>query len=237
MAPTSRFGAEIKKWRGRLRLSQAELAGRTGLDPVYLSEIERGERSLSLESFNKLALALEISPAIFFPRQKSAASRQPGQLSLSDQLVDILLIEDNPCDAELTKLALTKNGIANQIHIARDGAEALDFLFCQGKYARRSAAGRPHLILLDLCLPKIDGLEVLRRVKADPRTHSIPVVVLAGSREDCDIAAGKKLGAEAYLVKPIGFGNLNELAPRLNLKWALVQSSASPTDYSPLSRR
>ena len=226
MAPTSRFGAAIKKWRGRLRLTQAELAGRAGLDPAYISEIERGERHLSLESFNKLALALEISPAIYFPHQKTAAARQPGQLSLSDQLVDILLIEDNPCDAELTKLALTKNGVANHIHIARDGAEALDFLFCQGKYARRSTAGRPHLILLDLGLPKIHGLEVLRRIKADPRTSSIPVVVLAGSSEDCDIAAGKKLGAEAYLVKPIGFGNLNELAPRLNLKWALVQSPA-----------
>ncbi len=225
MASKSRFGAALKKWRGRLRISQAELAGRSGLDQTYISEIERGERSLSLEGFNRLAIALEITPAIYFPRYKGQPLRHPGQLSLSEQLVDILLVEDNPNDAELTTIALKKSGIANRIHIARDGAEALDYLFREGKYAGKSSASRPNLILLDLRLPKIDGLEVLRRIKTDDRTRSIPVVVLAGSREDRDIAAGKKLGAQAYLVKPVGFGNLNEVAPQLNLKWALVKTA------------
>lgn len=227
MEAKSRFGEAIRKWRGRLRISQADLADRTGLEQAYISEIERGERSLSLESFNKLAIALEIAPAIFFPRTKSPTLRRPGQLSLSDQPVNILLVEDNPMDAELTTAALKKSGFANWIRVARDGAEALDFLFCEGKYTRRPHAARPHLILLDLQLPKIDGLEVLQRIKADPRTRSIPVVVLAGSKEDSDISAGKKLGADAYLVKPVGFGNLNELAPQLNLKWPQAKSPSA----------
>jgi two-component system response regulator len=141
-----------------------------------------------------------------------------------DELVDILFVEDQADDAELTMQALKSAKITNRIHVVRDGAAALDFLFSTGEYARREPGSRPLMILLDLNLPKISGLEVLRRIKADPRTRSIPVVVLSASKQDRDIATSKRLGAEAYIVKPVDFQNLSQVTPQLSLQWALLKS-------------
>jgi CheY-like chemotaxis protein len=135
--------------------------------------------------------------------------------------VDILFVEDDPHDAELAKDAL--KGITNWVQVVRDGQAALDFLFCQGEFAQRQSNQRPQLVLLDLELPKIGGLEVLRRVKSDPRTATIPVVVLTGSDSDRDIRTSKRLGAAAYIVKPVEMGNLAHVTPILQFQWALVK--------------
>jgi CheY-like chemotaxis protein len=121
--------------------------------------------------------------------------------SASPNGIDILIVEDNPYDAELTTHALKEQYLADRIKAVRDGAEALDFLFCQGDYARRDPTQRPKLILLDLNLPKVGGLEVLRRVRADPNTHEIPVVILTHSDQDINIIEGYRLGANSFLVK------------------------------------
>jgi CheY-like chemotaxis protein len=119
--------------------------------------------------------------------------------------VEILLVEDNPDDLELTLRALRKANIANHIHIARDGAEALEFVFCEGPHASRKIEDTPKMILLDLKLPRVDGLEVLQRLKGDERTRAIPVVVLTSSKEQRDIVESYQLGVNSYIVKPVNF--------------------------------
>jgi len=122
--------------------------------------------------------------------------------------VEILLVEDNPNDEELTLRALRKNNLANRVHVVRDGAEALEFIFATGAYTDRRVENGPKVILLDLKLPKVDGLEVLRRVKSDERTRATPVVVLTSSREERDVVERYKLGVNSYLVKPVDFDKL-----------------------------
>ena len=141
---------------------------------------------------------------------------------MSDGPVEILLVEDNPNDVELALHALQKNKLSNRIHVARDGAEALDFIFGTGSHAGRSVNDVPKVILLDLKLPKVDGLEVLKRVKADPRTRMIPVVVLTSSREESDIVASYHLGVNSYIVKPIDFQQFTEAVRQLGMYWLLL---------------
>jgi two-component system, response regulator len=140
-----------------------------------------------------------------------------------DELVEILLVEDNENDVLLVTQALKNANITNRVFVMRDGAAALDFLFSAGEFAHRRNNDRPQVILLDLNLPKIDGLEVLRRIKADSRTRSIPVVVLTSSKEDLDISTAKHLGAETYIVKPVDFQNFSATALKLSLQWALLK--------------
>lgn len=135
--------------------------------------------------------------------------------------VEILLVEDDPSDVELTRHALRKHNLGNRIEVVRDGAEALDFIFCTGAYAGRSIEDSPRLILLDLKLPKVDGLEVLQRLKSDPRTRKIPVVVLTSSREERDIVESYRLGANSYIVKPVDFEQFTEAVRQLGLYWLL----------------
>jgi two-component system, response regulator len=139
----------------------------------------------------------------------------------------ILLVEDNPDDEALTLRALRKSNIANDVTVARDGAEALDFLFCTGAYAGRDPHKMPQVVLLDLKLPKIDGLEVLRRIRADERTQLLPVVILTSSREDQDRIKGYKLGANSYIRKPVDFNQFVEAIHQLGLYW-LVLNEAPP---------
>ncbi len=138
------------------------------------------------------------------------------------EIVEILLVEDNPNDEELALHALKKNNLANHIHVARDGAEALEFIFGTGAYAGRQVKNGPKVILLDLKLPKVDGLEVLRRVKADPHTRGIPVVVLTSSREERDIVESYQLGVNSYVTKPVDFGQFTEAVRTLGLYWLLL---------------
>ncbi len=135
---------------------------------------------------------------------------------------EILLVEDNPSDAELTLHALRKSKLANHIHHVRDGAEALDFLFCRGEYSGRHFDRPPSLILLDLKLPKVDGLEVLQRVKADPRTRAIPTIILTSSKEERDLADGYRLGVNSYIQKPVNFGEFQKVVEQLGMYWMLV---------------
>ncbi len=133
--------------------------------------------------------------------------------------VEILLVEDNPNDVELTLRALKRHNLANNVIVVSDGAEALDFVFGEGSYASRSMEIKPKLVLLDLKLPKIDGLEVLRRIKSDERAKVIPVVVLTSSKEERDIIESYKLGVNSYLVKPVGFDKFIDSVSEAGLYW------------------
>ena len=135
--------------------------------------------------------------------------------------VEILLVEDNPNDMKLTLHSLERHKATNRIQTVRDGAEALDFLFRRGAYAARDG-GAPKVVLLDLKLPKVDGLEVLRQVKAEPSTSKIPIVVLTSSREDVDVETSYKLGANSYIVKPVDFEKFSESIRQLGLYWLLL---------------
>jgi two-component system response regulator len=136
--------------------------------------------------------------------------------------VQLLLVEDNPTDAELTLRALRGRGLRNDFVHVKDGQEALDFLFAEGKYAERDTTDAPRLVLLDLRLPKIDGIEVLRRVKSDGRTKTIPVVVLTSSRQEPDINVCYELGANSYIVKPVDFDKLVTAVSEIGLYWMLL---------------
>lgn len=134
----------------------------------------------------------------------------------------IMLVEDNPDDELLTVRALQKNNIRNDVFVARDGVEALDYLFCTGPHAGRDVADLPQVVLLDLKLPRIDGLEVLRRIRADERTSTLPVVILTSSREEQDIVASYRLGCNSYVRKPVNFDEFIEAARQLGLYWLLL---------------
>ncbi len=136
--------------------------------------------------------------------------------------VEILLVEDNPDDLDMAVHALRKMKLANKIQVARDGVEALDFIFCRGVFAGRKFENAPKVVLLDLKLPKVDGLEVLRQIKDDPRTKSIPVVVLTSSKEQNDVVESYKLGVNSYIVKPVNFEQFAESVQKLGLYWLLL---------------
>lgn len=137
----------------------------------------------------------------------------------STKPVDLLLIEDQPSDAELALRALDDLDSPGRVHLAEDGADALDFVFGRNQYANRRLADGPRLILLDLKLPKVSGHEVLRRLKADDRTRAIPVIVLSSSKEDCDVKKCYELGANSYVVKPVDFGAFTETVQRIGTYW------------------
>ncbi len=140
----------------------------------------------------------------------------------------ILLVEDNPDDVLLTQTAFEEARISNQMVVARDGVEALDYLFCRGAWADRDPAIEPQVILLDLKLPRLDGLDVLKAIRNDRRTESIPVVVLTSSNEEGDIVMGYRLGANSYVRKPVDFAEFLEAAKQLGLYWLVLNRVAAP---------
>ncbi len=141
-----------------------------------------------------------------------------------DQLreVEILLVEDNPNDAELAIRALKKHNLANKVHVVKDGVEALDFIFGTGTYTDRDINDKPRVVFLDLKLPKVDGIEVLKKIKSDERTKTIPVVVLTSSTEERDIIESYQLGVNSYIVKPIDFDKFVDAVSELGLYWLLL---------------
>lgn len=147
----------------------------------------------------------------------------------TNRQTSILLVEDNADDLELTLHALRSNKIANRIDVARDGEEALDFIFGRGQFADRAQGPRPSLVLLDLKLPKVDGLEVLREIRNNPATQTIPVVILTSSREEKDLVAGYQLGVNSYIQKPVDFTQFRETVRHLGLYW-LVVNQPPPAD-------
>jgi two-component system, response regulator len=136
--------------------------------------------------------------------------------------LDILLVEDNKDDMDLALHALKQGKLANNIVVARDGEEALDFLFCRGAFAQRSFEHPPKLVLLDLKLPKVDGMEVLKQVKSDPRTRTIPIVIMTSSKEERDLVAGYNLGANSYIQKPVDFDQFRETVKSIGLYWLII---------------
>jgi CheY-like chemotaxis protein len=136
--------------------------------------------------------------------------------------IEILLVEDNPDDLDMAVHALRKMHLANRIQVARDGVEALDFIFCRNEHAGRKIENGPRVVLLDLKLPKVDGLEVLRAIKGDPRTNTIPVVVLTSSKEQRDVVESYKLGVNSYIVKPVDFTQFADAVQNLGLYWLLL---------------
>jgi two-component system, response regulator len=135
--------------------------------------------------------------------------------------IEILMVEDNPNDEMLALHAFKRSNLVNKLYVVRDGAEALEFIFCTGAYAERKIEN-PKLILLDLKLPLVDGIEVLRQIRRDPRTHMIPVVMLTSSSEERDVVESYKLGVNSYIVKPLDFGQFNEVARHLGYYWLLI---------------
>ena len=151
---------------------------------------------------------------------------------MKGQEVEVLLVEDNPSDQELTLRLLRKEGLANRIQVANDGEEALDFIFCRNEHSQRNFDTPPRLILLDLKLPKVNGLEVLREIKGDPRTAQIPVVVLTSSVEEKDLIEGYHLGVNSYIQKPVDFDRFRETVRQIGLYW-LVVNRPSPANAVP----
>jgi len=144
--------------------------------------------------------------------------------------VDILLVEDNPSDVELTLHVFKRNNISNRIKVVHDGKEALEYIFCNGRYADRNIEECPKVILLDLKLPLVDGKEVLRKIREDPQTRRIPVVVLTSSREDRDIVDSYALGVNSYIVKPVDFNQFNQAVKDLGHYWLLLNQPPQNTN-------
>lgn len=149
-----------------------------------------------------------------------------------NETVQILLVEDNPADAELTLHALRKSKLANNIQLVRDGAEALDFFFCRGAFSNRSFNDVPRLVLLDLKLPKVDGMQVLQQVKQDDRTCAIPIIVLTSSKEEVDLIRSYKFGVNSYIQKPVSFSEFQDVVKQLGMYWLLVNNAPPAAAFS-----
>jgi CheY-like chemotaxis protein len=150
----------------------------------------------------------------------------------NSEAVEILLVEDNPSDAVLAMHALEKSKLANKVCVVSDGEEALDYLLCRGNYSDRPLQTAPSLVLLDLKLPKVDGMEVLRELKSNPRTRSIPVVILTASKEERDLVQSYKLGANSYIQKPVSFSEFQEVVQQLGMYWLLLNSRPPVAAFS-----
>lgn len=231
--PSGRVGGNIHRLLGKairarreiLGISQEELGFRSRLHRTYVADIERGARNPSLQSIVKLADALDFSLSdLFAHAQVTDLSRgEWDQANPQVPPVEILLVEDNPHDAELAIEALRRCHLRNHIHLVSDGAAALDFVFGEGQYTKARQGRKPSVVLLDLGLPEIDGLEVLRRIKADGRGSRIPVIVLTASQHELDLAESQRLGADDYIIKPVDFQQFSQKIPRVGLHWLLVE--------------
>ena len=156
---------------------------------------------------------------------------------MNSEELEILLVEDNHDDIDLALHALRREKLANHIVVAYDGEEALDFLFCRGVFAHRSFEHPPKLVLLDLKLPKVDGMEVLKQVKSDPRTKTIPLVIMTSSKEERDLVAGYSLGANSYIQKPVDFDQFRETVKTVGLYWLVINQPISVTGVRELATR
>lgn len=224
------FARAIRSWRKRHGITQEELAERSDLHRTYISDVERGARNLSLESINKLARALEVSVSTLFasPDDQRLEPGMAPPAAGAREFLEILLVEDDLHDVAMTLDAFGKARFANRVQVVHDGAEALAILLGNGGHSHGSDAGQPQMILLDLNLPKMSGLEVLRRLRADDRTRDLPVVILTGSQQAQDIMECRTLGVTAYLTKPVDMQRLSEVTPQLSLNWMLFKPTPAP---------
>ena len=161
------------------------------------------------------------------PRRGEQPSPAPDDVPVltAGSVVEVLYVEDNPSDLKLALRSFRSSNFTNPVHVVRDGAEALEYIFRTGRYQGRGHGSDPKVILLDLKLPLVDGLEVLRQIKADPSTRQIPVVVLTSSREERDLVESYQLGVNGYVVKPLGFNQLTEVIRSLGMYWLLVNQT------------
>jgi len=211
----NRLAAVVKSYRQKLGITQEELAWRASMHRTYLADIERGARNITLRSIENLAQALQLSIEGLL-----AGAAAPGAEPARGACDEVLLVEDDPADIELTLRAFRRAKFSNKLTVARDGAEALAYLFRTGRHAKRTG-GQPQLVLLDLGLPKVSGLEVLRQMRANPATMAMPVVVLTASGEDDSILECSRLGTVNYIVKPIDFGSFARVTSKLHFNWTL----------------
>lgn len=222
------FGAAVRAHRLRLGISQETLAERAQLHRTYVTDVERGARNISLDSISRLAGALDLSISSLFNPTASAGSVSMASGGAARENVDILLVEDDPADVELTMAAFGNARLSNRIEVVRDGAAAVEFLLRQGPYAHRKNLRPPLVVLLDLQLPKLGGLEVLQQLRAGDLIQRLHVVVLTNSRRDSDLRRALSLGAKAYVVKPLDFQAFISVTPQLNFSWMLLNSTPKP---------
>ncbi len=215
------YGSVVREVRRERRLSQEELAHQSGLHRTYITDIERGARNVSLRNIIRIAGALNIPLADFFGRF-DAKLRSDGRLNGP---VDILLVEDDESFIELLRNTLQQLNITNTFHIARDGAEALRLLLPETPEQKPSV---PSVVLLDLSLPLVSGMEVLQQLRKDPRTQSLPVVVLTNSANESDRLQCRRLGVEEYLTKPIDVEAFSAVMKRLGFQFMMVLSQELP---------
>jgi two-component system, response regulator len=214
------FGIVVRTCRQNLGITQEELAWRADLHRTYVADVERGARNLSLQSIANLAAALQMTVGSLLTYASSGLGlRNEG--SKARKLGEILLVEDDPADAELTLRSLKRAGLTNPVRRLEGGQEALDHFFGTEKRVPRGKRVSPLLVLLDLGLPKVSGLEVLRRMKQEESTRDIPIVVLTGSRLDRNITECARLGAANYIIKPVELRDLSRVSSRLSLRWTL----------------
>ncbi len=213
------LGLLVKARRQRLSLGQLELARRAGFHRSYVSDIERGARNISLQSLGKLAAALELPLSGLFSELEHTPPSAPLQ---ADELVDVLVAQAGDEDVRLVIQCLKNAHLSNRLFLVRDGAAVLDFVFCAGPFAHRRPNDPPRVIVLDLDLPRIGGLELLRRLKHEPRTRSIPLIVLTSGKNEDQLGACKRLGADAFIVKPADLHKPGIHALQLSLQWALL---------------
>ncbi len=220
------LGLELKDQRELLGYSQEKLAERSGLHRTYITDIEGGHRNITLKSISRLAEALEIPLADLFLKIEKRSEPISKAVQPIFSPFDILLVEDNPSHVELTLNAIERNGVTNPIFVTRTAEETLDYLFAQGKFSSREKAGNPKLILLDLTLPGMSGIEFLKETRKHEKTRSIPIVILTSSRSDQDYKACVELGVKAFISKPIDFMEFSMIVPTLGFRWQLTEHAA-----------
>jgi CheY-like chemotaxis protein/DNA-binding XRE family transcriptional regulator len=233
------FGMMVRDKRTHLGLSQGTLAERANMHRTYVTDIERGARNLTLENISKLAVAFGLPISQLFPVRgvDDDASIKTIISAGRIDLVDILIAEDNPKDLDHALNAFKQARLMNRIHVVRDGEAALNFILPRAEPQPHQAGNLPGAVLLDLTLPKIHGLEVLRRMKADPKTRNIKVVVLCDGRPDANILEAVRLGAAGYIIKPVNFHNFSQITPKLNFSWTLLHPNPASKAASPPTAR
>lgn len=221
------MGTSVRRLRHSLGISQEALAQRADLHRTYIADMERGARNITLKTLEKLAHALEVSVAALLADAGGLAERSAGDSTMG-KCANILMVEANRADVELLLRAFQQARISNPLQVVYDGQEALDFLFRTGHFSQRKFEERPQLVLLALSLPKVSGLEVLRRLKADECTRLIPVVVLTDSNAFNVISECLGLGAATYIVKPTDFQGFAIAVQRLGMSWLLFDTPLKP---------